>query len=248
MISAAIKESIYKLGGGFMISREAKAFSEETGLGGWAPYFRGRCGVLGEVDADIVTAAVGFFPAEVVRGSWEAARSIPAGAAAARYAEVAGHFGRRKLAGLSEEDAERLSGLLDVVCGNADVVAAPLFAGWRAMPLPSDPRGRVIQLAHVLRELRGGLHIVAVLAAGLTPLEAVLATDTNPLLHSGEANAEYFGWPRPYPEVTTEIRAKRERAEELTDSLIAPAFTVLGAAEQSDLAALLAQADKICFG
>src|SRR5689334_8925943 len=127
-----------------MISREAKAFSAETGLSGWAPYFRGRCGVLGDVDADVVAAAAGFFPAEVVRGSWEAGRSIPAAGAAARYAEVADRFGRRKLAGLSEEDAERLAGLLAAVCGNADVVAAPLFAGWRAMPLPSDPRGRVI--------------------------------------------------------------------------------------------------------
>lgn len=248
MISAAIKESIYKLGGGYMISREAKAFSEETGLNGWAPYFRGRCGVLGEVDADIVTAAAGFFPAQVVRSSWEAGRSIPAATAAARYAEVADRFGRRKLARLSTDDAERLSGLLQAVCGNADVVAAPLFAGWRAMPLPSDPRGRVIQLAHVLRELRGGRHIVATLAAGLTPLEAVLATDTNPLMRAGEANAEYFGWPRPYPEVTKETLAKRERAEELTDSLMAPAFTVLDAAEQNDLAELLTEADKICFG
>jgi hypothetical protein len=116
------------------------------------------------------------------------------------------------------------------------------------MALPSNPRGRVIQLAHVLRELRGGLHIVAVLAAGLTPLESVVATDSNPLMQPGEANAEYFGWRRPYPEVTNGIRTKRERAEELTDSLAAPAFTVLDAAEQDDLAELLAEADKICFG
>jgi hypothetical protein len=200
------------------------------------------------VDADIVTAAAGFFPAEVVRSSWEAGRSVPATAAAARYAEVANGFGQRKLARLAIDDAERLSGLLEAICGNADVVAAPLFAGWRVMPLSSDPRGRVIQLAHVLRELRGGLHIVAVLAAGLTPLESVMAAGTNPLMEAGEANAEYFGWPRPYPEVTKEILAKRERAEELTDSLIAPAFTVLDAAEQNELVELLTQTDKICFG
>ncbi|MGK5556542.1 SCO6745 family protein [Actinomadura kijaniata] len=248
MISAAAKEPIYKLGGGFMISREAKAFSAETGLSGWAPYFRGRCGVLGEVDADVVAAAVGFFPPRVVRDHWEAARSLPAAETAARYARVAADFGRRKLAGLPDEEAERLAGLLEAVCDNAGPVAAPLFAGWRAMPRPADPRSRVIHLAHVLRELRGGLHIVAVLAAGLTPLESVLSTADNPLMQPGETNAEYFGWPRPYPEVTAEIQARRRQAEELTDTLIAPAFAALDAAGQNDLAELLTKADKVVFG
>ncbi|WP_067814222.1 SCO6745 family protein [Actinomadura kijaniata] len=248
MISAATKEPIYKLGGGFMISREAKAFSQETGLSGWGPYFRGRCGVLGEVDADVVAAAVGFFPPQVVRDQWEAARSLPAAETATRYARVAADFGRRKLADLPDEEAERLAGLLETVCDNADPVAAPLFAGWRAMPRPTDPRGRVIHLVHVLRELRGGLHIVAVLATGLTPLESVLSTADNPLMQPGETNAEYFGWARPYPEVTTEVQAKRRRAEELTDTLISPAFAALDEAERNDLVELLTKADKIVFG
>lgn len=238
---------IYRLGGSFMISREAKAFTEEHGLHWRAAYFRGRCGVLGEVDADVVVAAVGFFPAEVVREAWTAGASLPAADAARLYAQVCHAHARRKLAGLPEADAERLAELLGVVCGTAEVVGVPLFAGWRAMPLPDDPRSRAMQLAHVVRELRGGLHLVSVLASGLSPLEAVLGRTSQVLIPGGEANAEFFGWPRPYPELTDEARETRARAEELTGALVEPAFAALSQAEQAELVALLGRADKAAF-
>ncbi|TYB45317.1 SCO6745 family protein [Actinomadura chibensis] len=247
-IAAAVAEPIGRLGGAFMISREAKAFAAETGLSGWTPYFRGRFGVLGEVDADVVMSAAGFFPATTVRRAWEAGAGLPAAEAADRYAAVAHGFGRRKLAGFAA--ADRLADLLQRVAdegGAADVVGAPVFAGWRAMPLPADGPARVVQLAHVVRELRGGLHVVAVLASGLSPLEAVLS-GRSPLLPSGEPNAEYFGWPRPYPEVTAETRRRHDDAEQLTDELMGPAFASLDKAEAEELTALLGQAENTVFG
>lgn len=244
-IAAALANPIGRLGGAFMISREAKAYGTEAGLTGWAPYFRGRCGVLGEVDADVVVSAAGFFPATTVRAAWEAGAGLPAAAAADRYATVAHDFGRRKLADFPEP--ARLADLLQLVVERADTVGAPLFAGWRAMPLPGDDRARVIQLAHVVRELRGGLHIVAILASGLSPLEAVVS-GASALLPDGAANAEYFGWPRPYPEVTEEVRRRRVDAERLTDELMAPAFAALGKAEADELVALVQQAERAVFG
>ncbi|MFI0367872.1 hypothetical protein ACH35V_08325 [Actinomadura sp. 1N219] len=244
-IAAAVAEPIGRLGGAFMRSREAKAFSVETGLTGWTPYFRGRCGVLGDADADVVAAAAGFFPVEAVRKAWAKGAGLPTATAAARYAAVAQDFGRRKLADFAE--SARLADLLQRVVDGGPVVAAPLFAGWRAMPLPEDDRARVIQLAHVVRELRGGLHIVAVLASGLSPLEAVLSGHSA-ILRDGEPNAEYFGWPRPYPEVTDEIRRRRDDAERLTDDLMAPAFAVLGTAEADELVALVQKAERVVFG
>jgi hypothetical protein len=235
------------LGGAFMLSREARAYSEETGFAGWTPYMRGRCGVLGEVDADVVASAVGFFPADVVRDAWEAGRSLPAEDAVRRYTTVCQEFGRRKLAGLAETDAERLAELLGAVAGNADVIGAPLAAGWRAVPLPDDARARVIQLAHVVRELRGGLHLVAVISLGLSPLEAIL-TGSSPLIPDTEGNARYFGWPEPYAEATDAVRGRRTDAEDLTDDLIAPAFGVLGEGEDEELTALLGRAFKVVFG
>jgi hypothetical protein len=238
-IAAKVAEPIGRLGGAFMISREAKAYSAEVGLAGWAPYFRGRCGVLGDVDAEVVASVAGFFPVETVREAWDAGAGLAPATAAARYAVVAQEFGRRKLADFAE--SARLADLLQLVVDGGNVVGAPLFAGWRAMPLPADDRARVVQLAHVVRELRGGLHLVAVLATGLSPLEAILG-GTSPLMHGGEPNAEYFGWPRPYPDPTEEVRRRRADAEGLTDELMAHAFAALDKAEADELVDLLDKA------
>lgn len=246
-IAAEVKDPIGLLGGAFMISREARDFGVETGLPGMSSYFRGRFSVLGEVDADIVTSAAGFFPAEVVRGFWEEGASLPAAEAAERYIEVCHAFGRRKLAGLPEPDAVRLAELLQQVVRQADPIGAPVFGGWRALPLPDDAVAQVAQLTHVLREHRGGLHIIAVLATGLTPLEAVMTGGTK-LVPGGEGNAEFFGWARPYPEITDELRERRAGAERLTDTLVAPAFGSLTGAEAGELSALLAKATSLAFG
>src|ERR671929_246969 len=108
-IAAAAGGPIGRLGGAVMISRGGKSYSAETGLSGWTPYFRGRFGVLGEVDADVVASAAGFFPVEGVRAAWEAGAALPAATAAERYAAVAQDFGRRKLADFP--DAGRLAEL-----------------------------------------------------------------------------------------------------------------------------------------
>lgn len=244
-IAARVTLPISRLGGGFMLSREAKAYSRETGFPGWSPYMRGRAGVLGDVDAGVVTAAVGFFPPEVVRENWEAGRSLPAAEAADRYARVCQDFGRRKFAGLAE--ADRLAELMERVVGAADVAGVPLFAGWRALPLADDALARVSQLAHTLRELRGGLHLAAVLASGLTPLEAVLAGGS-PLIPDGAANARYFLWPEPYAELSDDVRKRRVAAEELTDAMVRPAYAVLDDDEGEELIRLLADAERVAFG
>ena len=226
-----------------MFSREAKAYGMEIGAEGFiGPYMRGRAGVLGDVDADVVTAAVGFLPADIVRAAWESV-PCPAAKAAEGYARAAQEFGRRKLAGFDAPD--RLAELLKAVVDNAEVAGVPLFAGWRAMPLPADAPGQVLQLTHTLRELRGGLHFLAVYAGGLSPLEAVLIGGSP--LADGPGQARFFGWEEPFPEVTDELRARWNEAEEVTEALITPAFDVLGASEGEELVALMTQAHAAVF-
>ena len=142
-------------------------------------------------------------------------------------------WGRARLAGL--EGAGRLAELLSWVVDSADVAGLPLFAGWRAVALPDDDLGRAEQLLHVLREYRGGLHLVAVLASGLTPLQAVLAGP------GAVGNASFFGWEEPFEDVTGAATA-RSAAEALTDRLITPAFDVLGHDERVELLTLLESA------
>ncbi|MGW5382171.1 SCO6745 family protein [Nocardia sp. NPDC003963] len=242
-VGASVNAHIQQLGGGFMFSREAKEYAAETGVAEFfGPYTRGRGGVLGDVDAEVVTAAFGFFPEHSIRTAWESV-PIPAVKAAHRYALACQDFGRRKLT--SFEGAARLAELLETVVAAADPAGLPLFAGWRAVPLPDDAPGRVMQLAHVLRELRGGLHLVAVRAAGITPLQAVLISGSP--LNDGPGQARWYGWPEPFEEITAETRAAWQRAESTTDDLIAPAFAALGGTAGADLVELVAAAHTATF-
>ncbi len=65
----------------------------------------------------------------------------------------------------------------------------------------------------MLREWRGGLHLVATTAVGLPPLEAILTNE-------GEGQAQFFGWSGPFPDVAV-IKAKHDGAEAITDRLCA---------------------------
>ncbi|QIS04193.1 hypothetical protein F5X71_19315 [Nocardia brasiliensis] len=241
--AAAVKRQISELGGAFMLSREVKAFGSSIGVPGFhGPYTRGRGGVLGEVDADVVTAAFGFFAPDRVRSAWEST-PIAAAEGAQRYLHACQEFGRRKLA--SFDDADRLAELLGRVANAASPAGLALFAGWRALPLPADGRARVAQLAHVVRELRGGLHFIAVTAHGLTPLEAILVSGS-PVLDGGD-QARLLGWPEPFAAPTAAQRERWQAAEELTDKLIQPYFEVLDEAERQELTTLLTAAHHAAF-
>ncbi|WP_280263331.1 SCO6745 family protein [Nocardia wallacei] len=243
-VAAAVKDQIQQVGAGFMFSRETKKFGAATGTDGFlGPYTRGRGGVLGDVDADVVTAAFGFFHPETVRAAWDSV-TMPAAEAAAGYLAACQDFGRRKLGEF--EEAGRLAELLRAVADAADVAGVPLFAGWRALPLADDAPARALQLVHVLRELRGGLHLLAVRAGDLTPRQAVLISGSP--RNSGPDQARLFGWPEPFEEITPGHRQRWEAAEALTDRLIAPAFAVLDDKSGDELVRLLDRARALVFG
>ena len=93
-----------------------------------------------------------------------------------------------------------------------------------------------MQLIHVLREWRGGLHLVATTAAGLSPLEAILTNE-------GEGQARFFGWQGDLPDCTR-LRDRQAEAQRTTDALAAAVYArALSAAERGELAALMANAD-----
>ena len=227
------KDDIRRLGGSFMKSPEARQAAAELGAPRFGYYFRGRGSVLGPVTPDVVAAVFGFFPTGFVRDHWNHwSGPVPApGEFAHRYVEACRAWGRRCLAGF--DSAERLADLLELVVDRADVPGTPLFAGWRAVPRPDDAPARVAQLAHLLREHRGGLHLTAVLARGLSPVEAVLTRD------NGVGRAEFLGWRAPHPTIDARTYACRASAEELTDRLAAPAYAVLTPSQLDELGRLL---------
>ena len=228
----AISKAIHDIGSTWMLHGETMARAPENGYDNpFAFYFAGRGGVLGETDGDVVYAAFGWFSPDIVRPMWEQGVAVHgAKEAARRYYGAAAAWGRDHLAGC--EGLERFNELAARLVGTADASGRPLFAGWRAEPLVEDAPGRALQLIHVLREWRGANHLVATTAAGLTPLEAILAGD-------GEGQAKFFGWSEPFPTVTDDMRKRRQEAEALTDRLCASSYGVFSPAERGELVALV---------
>jgi hypothetical protein len=226
---AATKQTISRSGGAFMLHPATMERGAELGFQPFPWYYAGRCGVLGEVDADVVHAAMVFFPRAMVRKAWEKGIAVmPPADAARHYAEACHTWGRTHLAGA--EDLDELCAVAERLVAGIDPIGMPLFAGWAALPLPDDAPARATQLLNVLREHRGGRHAIAVLASALSPLEAIVSGPY------GAGNAQFFGWAEPYPDAEPLAEA-RAAVEAHTDALVAADY---GAAlSPKDLAALV---------
>jgi hypothetical protein len=236
-VAVAAKGPIGILGGAWMTGPAEEAATEAAGLEGWQLYFLGRHGVLGDVDADVVLAAAYVFPADHLRREWEAARQkMTAAEGLERYLALCHTWGEEHLADFP--DAGRLADLGQAVIDASDLVALPLFAGWRALPLPTSAGARCAHVCQVLREHRGACHGVALAAMQMDPLMAIL---TN---LGGEANAIDYGWQPPFPTPTAVDRALRERVEKLTDDLVAPAYETLDSSDAASLLDLLEAAQE----
>lgn len=227
-ISALVND----IGGKFMLHPETLQLGAERGhQGGYGFYVTGRGGVLGDVDADVVSSAFGFFEPALVRKMWQRGTEVaPARTVGDQFTEACQAWGRRRLDDFA--GAARVAELAGAVAAIADSAGLALFAGWRAQPLPDDAPARAYQLLHVLREWRGSAHVVAVRASGLTPLEAVSG-------NGGADRAELFGWSAPYPDAAA-TADRRAAAEALTTEIVLPAYrAALSEADVAELAELL---------
>jgi hypothetical protein len=221
------------IGGRWMLDPDVLAAGRSAGYPtSYAYYFAGRAGVLGDVDADVVRSALGFFEPSLVRKMWMAGIAVEgARAAAARYGAACAQWGRARLAGFA--DAARAADLIRHVIDSVDPIGLPLFAGWRSEPRPDDSPALAYFTTHVLRELRLGAHIAAVVATGIAPRDAML-------ISGGESNAQQFGWTEPFPDVS-HLVATRADAEGITDEIMVRYFDqALNADEAAELVDLVA--------
>jgi hypothetical protein len=226
--AAAAKPIIQELGIAFSNDPKTMRRAREIGLTGWSFYVAGRGGALGDVRADTVAAAMGFIAHSAVQDGWDAARRVaaPMEIAAQSLAECC-RWGREHLSGLPGLD--QAIELMERVVVDAETAGMPLFAAWRAMPIPDDsPGARGAVLLHLLREHRGAAHLLAIRASALTPLEAIIAGP------DGEAGATAFGWQPPYPAFEPLVR-KRAWAEALTDRIAGEAYRTLGLSARQEL-------------
>jgi len=236
--AAAVKAAVMTLGGAFSDDPKTMRRARQIGLTGWAFHVAGRGGALGDVRADTVAAALGFIAPEAVRDGWDAARKVapPEEIAAHNLAECC-RWGREHLEMFC--GVARLVELAEQVVVGAEAAGMPLFAAWRAMPLPEDsPGARAAVLAHLLMEHRGQAHLLAIRASGLTPLEAIIAGP------EGETGATALGWQPPYPHFEPLVR-RRSWAEALTDRIAGEAYRVLDPTERQELVELMETASRM---
>lgn len=238
-VMAATAIPILEFGRGWMISKLSAERAAEIGLApGFGFWVNGRAGAMGEVQADVAAAAIGFMDPAMVRELWTirpdgmSSRDI-----ATAYAMMAADWGRPALASMSDSDLEELVGLCDKVADAALPSSGALFAGWRTVDRPGDPAGDACVALNVLRELRGGAHLSAVHAVGLGPHGSIMSVDDP--VRGGNAGAERFGWTEPHPAGDATLRAE---AEQMTDEICRPAFDVLDAQERNRFVALVGQA------
>ena len=214
--------------GRFMTDPSTFRRGAELGFEGFDFYVAGRAGALGDVPADVAVATLVFFAPGVVVPAWErASRVMPARRAAQEWAACAHAFAQEWFP--DAPGYARLADLLGRVVSSTDVAGAPIFAGWRTLPEPDEPKALVAHRANALRELRGALHAGAVLTVGLTPHEAIAVRTPDV--------AALFGWTAPMPDADS-IRDRWALAEARTDRMAGRAFSALSADERRELVEL----------
>lgn len=221
---------------GWMMTPDTSARGVALGLrSGNDFWIIGRAGVMGDVNAATAASGLAFISPQGVAAAWAA---LPGGLTPSQvgthYAACCTDWGRDALAVFDPARLELIDRLGRRIIDAAPASLGALFAGWRAVPQPAGVGERVALTTHVMREMRGAAHIVAVLASGITPLDAVLASPAAPP-RSGPGWAEHLHWHGPFRD-PEEVREARIAAERLTSQIMCSYFAVLSADELATFA------------
>jgi len=230
--AANAKPGLATIVGAFAESPQTLRRARLLGLSGWAYHVSARAGALGDVRPETVAAVIGFIAPDAVADAWEAATKAtePLDVATWHLHELC-RWGVDQLGGFPR--VNRLVDLAKRVVAGVDCAALPLFAAWRAMPVAdATPGAQAAFLLHLLHEHQLGVHVVAVRASGLTPLQAIIAGP------EGETGAVAFGWQPPYPPAGPIVR-RLMWAESIADAMAGQAYAQLELPERAELVGLL---------
>ncbi|MCP4962849.1 MAG: hypothetical protein GY925_26735 [Actinomycetia bacterium] len=213
-------------GAAYYFAPETLAKGKEIGLDGFRFYCLGRGGVLGDVEPAVISSAFGYFAAGLVTKIWNSAKEIISPREAARaHLACADDLGRARLGGV-----EGLDGFCDAaetIITNTDPSGLALFAAVAAEPMPEDRAARAYRNVLILRELRGSVHLISVVAEGLTAVTAHAIKRPDDVATFGHAEPPEIG--------ETEIAAL-DAAEKRTDDIMTRFYGVLNDAQKLALA------------
>jgi len=232
---------------------ETRKATDALGLkGGWMSYFGCRAAPLGAVGPEFVAAVFyNFHPAMVARSLPDAwSYATPAQLLDARLTAVDNAVRRLFPDGSFERAAELGRRAAEV----APLAGRPIAAANAALPWPDEPQLVLWHATTILRESRGDGHVAALVAAGLTPCQALVTISA-----AGGPSKEVFQVNRRWSDdewsaaaddlrsrglldgdggLTQAGRALRQQVEDTTDSLADQGWQALGdkrAAELHDL-------------
>lgn len=214
---ASLAQTIADVGSTYYFRPETLAVGQEHGLDGYRFYFLGRAGALGDVDASVALAALGYFEPTLFAAMWESAKAIMPPRDGGRIHAGCNHdLGRSRLADVPGLDAfcEAAAAVNDAI----DPTSYPLYASLAAEPIPKDLPGRAVHLAMLLREGRASAHLLALVASGVSTRMAHQIRRPD--------DGQLFGWSEPV-EPSDADREAWDTAEALTNTLVSPAFNVL---------------------
>jgi hypothetical protein len=207
---------IGSVGSSYYFHPDTLAAGKEAGLDGFRFYFLGRGGVLGDVEPAVVTSAFGYFHPALVENIWTSAKAVVAPREAARlYLGCCAHVGRTVLTDVA--GLEGFCAAAEKIVARTHPAGLALFAGIAAEPLPEDLPARALHLVAVIRELRGSVHLVAIVASGVTP--AVAHAIRRPDM------VKAFGWED--VAIDDAARDRLATADSLTDQMQLPVYALL---------------------
>ena len=224
----------------------------------WDGYFAGRSAPLGRVPAEVVHAAFyNFADGEVARHIprvWDT--TTPEAAHAAREQGCVAAL-RRILGDLVESPGlARAAELLARASTSAPTEGRVMFAGLRALPMPTEPVARLWHAANMLREHRGDGHIAALLSEGVGGTEAHVLSALDMGIHPAESFGRIHHLPPAHlarvmagmrarglldasGRFTDAGRATKDRIESLTDALAEAPYEGLDPLELDELITVL---------
>jgi hypothetical protein len=224
----------------------------------WDTYFAGRAAPLGSsVPAEVVHALFySFGPGEVARHIPKVWRTTtPEAATAARQHGCVNALHRILGDLLDAPELTRAVELLTRAATSAPLEGRPLYAALRTLPVPEEPVARLFHAASLLREHRGDGHVAALMAEGISGLEAhvllaldmgIPATSFGRIHHLPSALLSDLieglrdrGLVEDEKTFTPAGRQVKDRVEALTDDLALVPYQVLDPEELDELMAAL---------
>lgn len=238
---------------------ERRAATDALGLkGGWMSYFACRAAPLGAVGAPAVTALFfNFAPAMVARAVPDAWRyASPAAVLDARL-ESMDRALRRVLGDevVRRSTVARAADLASQAVAACDMAGRAMGAANQAVTPPDEAHLRLWQALTAIREHRGDGHVDCLVAAGITPVHALVlqaATGRSPeqglRAHRGWSDDDWAearmalvhrGLVHDDGSITPAGAELRQRIEDETDRLAEPMVDAIGTDAATELVSLL---------